>query len=116
MSNKNPTPPPIHSRWQSGQSGNPNGRKKGVPNTATRLKKLLEIVQHADNPVTGEKEEMTVAEQMDYAIISKALKGDVKAYNELLNRLEGKPKETLDQKVTVNPAREILRASGLLED
>lgn len=73
-----------------------NGRPAGIPNTATRLKRLLEMEQEITNPVNGEKEKFTVAEQMDLAMINAARKGNVKAYTALVDRLEGKPNQALD--------------------
>ena len=82
--------------FQKGQSGNPNGRPKGVQNSKTRLLRLLELVQKKRNPITGEEEEFTVLELMDMQMIAKALKGDQKAYEVVVDRLEGKPKQTTD--------------------
>lgn len=82
--------------FEKGKSGNPNGRPKGVPNSRTRLLRLLELVQTKTNPITGEKEEFSVAEQLDMIVLQKAFKGDMKAYEILLDRLEGKPKQTTD--------------------
>jgi len=96
MANPNPTPPPEHSRFKKGQSGNPNGRPKGVPDARTRYKRILELEQELTNPVTGELEAFTVAEQMDLAIIKKARKGDIRAYEAVLDRLEGKPRQSTD--------------------
>lgn len=82
---------------KKGEVRNPNGRPKGVPNTATRLKKFLEIVQNVENPVTGEIEALSIAEQMDLVQLAKALKkGELPSYKELLDRSEGKSKETID--------------------
>ena len=88
--------PPKHSKFKPGQSGNPAGRPKGIPNTATRLKRFLDLTVKNINPVNGQEEIFTVAEEMDLAIIAKARKGDTKAYNALIDRLEGKPQQRTD--------------------
>lgn len=80
-------------RFKPGQTGNPNGRPPGVPNTATRLQRFLNLVQKGKNPVTKEDEEFTVAELMDLQQIAKAMKGDTAAWEKLINRLEGMPKQ-----------------------
>ncbi len=80
------------------KEGNQYGYPKGVPNTKTRLKRLLEIIQEKTNPFTGVKEGFTVAEQMDVALIAKALKGDVRAYQEIMDRMEGKITNTHEVK------------------
>jgi len=82
--------------FEKGQSGNPNGRPKGVQNSKTRLLRLLELVQKKRNPITGEDEDFTVLELMDMQMISKALRGDQRAYEAVVDRLEGKPKQTTD--------------------
>ena len=57
-------------------------------------------MQDIKNPVTGEVEGFSVAEQMDLAIIIKARKGDTHAYNAIVDRLEGKPNISIDQTIT----------------
>lgn len=85
---------------QKGEVRNPNGRPKGVPNSKTRLLRILELVQKKRNPVTGQDEEFSIAEQMDLQLINKALKGDMKAYEILMDRLEGKPKQSSEIEVS----------------
>lgn len=77
-----------------GESGNPKGRPPGTENSTTRLKRLLSLVQSKKNPVSGKDENFTMLEQMDMAMILKALKGDVNAYREILDRWEGKATQT----------------------
>jgi hypothetical protein len=88
--------PNIDTQFTKGVSGNPNGRPKGVQNSKTRLLRLLELVQKKRNPITGEEEDFTVLELMDMQMISKALKGDQRAYEAVVDRLEGRPKQTTD--------------------
>ena len=85
---------------QKGEVRNPNGRPKGVPNSKTRLLRFLELVQIKTNPITGEKEEFTVAEQLDLMVLQKAFKGDLRAYQEILDRLEGRAKQSTELEVT----------------
>lgn len=81
---------------KKGEIRNPNGKPKGVLNSKTRLLRLLQLTQKKKNFVTGEIEEFTVAEEMDMVQILKALKGDINAYKEILDRLEGKSKSQID--------------------
>lgn len=85
--------------FQVGNPGGP-GRPKGVQNSKTRLLRLLELVQKKKNPITGEEEEFTVLELMDMQMIAKALKGDQKAYQEVIDRLEGKAKQSTEVEVS----------------
>lgn len=86
--------------FPKGVSGNPAGKPKGTEHSKTRLKRLLELVQKKKNPITGEEEEFSVLELMDMQMIAKALKGDQRAYQEIIDRLEGKPKQTSELEVS----------------
>jgi hypothetical protein len=86
--------------FPKGVSGNPSGKPKGTEHSKTRLKRILDLVQKKRNPITGEEEEFTVLELMDMQIIAKALKGDQRAYQEVIDRLEGKPKQTSEVEVS----------------
>lgn len=82
--------------FPKGVSGNPAGKPKGTQHSKTRLLRILDLVQKKRNPITGEEEEFTVLELMDMQMIAKALKGDQRAYEAVVDRLEGKPKQTTD--------------------
>ena len=94
--------------FKPGQSGNPAGKPKGIPNTKTRLYRLLTIMQEVDNPITGIREGFTVAEQMDLAQIQQAIKGDTRAYNALVDRLEGKPPQSYELPDSVEVKFEVI--------
>ena len=66
---------------------NRNGRPRGTENSKKRLWRLFQLSQTVKNPVTKKMEEFTVLEQMDMALINKALKGDINAYKDILDRL-----------------------------
>lgn len=101
---------------KKGEVRNPNGKPKGIPNARTRYLRLLTLVQDVKNPVTGEIEKFTVLEQMDMKMFSKALAGDIKAYENIMDRLEGKPQQTVDMNVAVDTRKEILKKYGLGEE
>jgi hypothetical protein len=94
--------------FKKGEVANPNGRPKGVPNSKTRLLRLLEIVQVQTNPITGEKEEFSVAERLDLMVLQKAFKGDLRAYQEILDRLEGRAKQTTDINANIQGSVQIV--------
>lgn len=85
---------------KKGEVRNPNGRPKGVPNAKTRYLRFLTLIQQANNPMTGVLEDMTVAEQLDLEMIKKAQTGDINAYKEIMDRLEGKPTQVVDMNMT----------------
>ncbi len=82
--------------FEPGQSGNQKGRPKGVPNAKTRMARFLELSINGKNPITKEDEPFTVAELMDLQVISKAIKGDLQAWEKINDRLEGKAPSSLD--------------------
>ena len=88
--------------FEPGQSGNPNGRPKGVPNAATRMRRFLELEMQSKNPITKEDESFTVAELMDLQIIAKAIRGDITAWEKINDRLEGKASQKSEVAATVN--------------
>lgn len=82
--------PPV-----KGEVRNPNGRPKGIPNSKTRYLRLLTLTEKINNPVTGELEEFSIIEQLDMQMIAKARKGDLNAYKEIMDRLEGRAQQDI---------------------
>ena len=89
-------------KFPKGKSGNPAGRPPGIPNAATRYQRLLKLKSKKTNPVTGELEEFTQVELMDMALFIKALKGDLAAYKEIMDRLEGRAREHVEMDTKAN--------------
>jgi len=104
-----PNPENIEAhKWQPGQSGNPAGMKPGTQHSSTRLRRLLDAVQKAKNPVTKQEEDFTTLELMDAALIARALKGDVIAYREILDRVEGKTAQPIEHSGIPEQQQQIL--------
>jgi len=76
--------PNDDTKFKPGQSGNPNGRPKKIP----ELNELLAEV------LGEEKDGKTAAQAILAALRAKATKGDVRAAEVLLNRAYGKPLES----------------------
>lgn len=85
-------------KFEKGETGNPNGRPKKLP----ELDKLL-----AD--VLGEKKDgITAAEAILKALRAKATKGDIRAAEVLLDRGWGKIKQEISANVEVSGIKSIL--------
>lgn len=91
-------PPPDHTKWKPGESGNPNGRPRKLPD----LDRLMEQI------LGEEKDGITAVEAILKTLRQKAARGDTKAANLLLDRGYGKPKQKTEitgaegEKLTVN--------------
>ena len=86
-------------KFKKGQTGNPNGRPKKLP----ELSKLMADI------LGDEKNGLTTAERILKAIEAKALKGDIKAAEMLLDRGYGKPKQTQETSITSSDPLVIIR-------
>jgi hypothetical protein len=82
--------------WQPGQSGNPKGREKGTLNSKTIITKWLQAKEKIKNPITGKTEVMTQYDAIVLAQLAKARAKGTDAFNALLDRLEGKPKQQIE--------------------
>ena len=83
--------------WKKGQSGNPNGKKKGCLSAKTILQRYLAIESGSKHPLTGHK--MNCYEHIIVKIMEQAMKGNLKAAKELIDRLEGKPNQKVHQRI-----------------
>lgn len=95
-----PGRPPIHTRFKPGQSGNPSGRKPGTKSFKTLIREALEVVRKGEiDPLRADEgvaKDMTVGELMVANWIVKALEGDWKAADRILEHLEGKPVQAVN--------------------
>lgn len=83
---------------------NIEGKAKGTPNAKTIIKKWLEAKDKFKNPITGMDETLSQYDIIAIQQIAKARKGDTKAFEAVLDRVEGKPKQEIDvnQDITWN--------------
>src|SRR5262245_54018040 len=74
--------PPKHSQFRPGESGNPAGRRKGVRNLATDVKRILKVpVKVKEN---GRSRKISTQEGALMVLREKALKGDARSLDRLL--------------------------------
>jgi hypothetical protein len=69
--------PPVATRWQPGQSGNPKSRPKGIKNIDTIFNEALE--QKVEIQEKGTVRQISVREGIVRRVVNQALKGDPKA-------------------------------------
>ncbi|WP_018617610.1 DUF5681 domain-containing protein [Spirosoma luteum] len=80
----------IETRFQKGESGNPNGRPKGSRGKAKMVRQCLGITTKADNQLTGERMTLSIEDLITLAIIAKAIKGNTAAYRAIMDSAYGK--------------------------
>jgi len=74
--------PPRHTRFARGQSGNPRGRKKGVRNLASDVKRTLEVPVKLTEK--GKRKRVSTQEAVLMRLRDQALKGDPRSLDRLL--------------------------------
>lgn len=79
--------PPRHSQWEKGISGNPGGKKKGTLNLETTFREAL--LRPVTVSMDGEKKVISVLEALVMRLLDAGMKGDIKAINSILDRIEG---------------------------
>lgn len=84
---KRGNPQNLRPPWKPGQSGNPGGRPKKI------ITGMIEA--ELARVVPGDKERRTWLQLMVQAQIRQAIKGDVKSFAEITDRVEGKAMQAL---------------------
>jgi len=74
--------PPQHSRFRPGHSGNPAGRKKGVRNLKTDVKRMLSVPVKVNE--SGRSRKISTQAGMLMVLREKVLKGDARALDRLV--------------------------------
>ena len=97
--------PPVHSRFKPGQSGNPSGRPRGHSITA-ELRKML------DRGLGGKD----LAEAMARIAYQRALKGDWKFWNSIIERTDGKVSDRVESDGVVKVIVQYLDESAHADD
>ncbi|HVT87153.1 MAG TPA: DUF5681 domain-containing protein [Chitinophagaceae bacterium] len=82
----------VKHKFKKGQSGNPNGRPKKIP----ELDKLLAEV------LGEEKDGIEAARVILIALRAKAMRGNTRAAEILLDRAYGKAKQTVNVNANIN--------------
>jgi hypothetical protein len=83
----------TNGRWKPGQSGNPSGRPKKILSNAIEKQLSPEVI-----------------EKLALAVLSKAIKGDVRALELLFERFEGKMPDKVEMSYTKELSDEQLEA------
>ena len=75
--------------------------KKGTKHIKTVIKEALEMVVEGKDPFTKDVQKKPAQEHLVARLLARALSGDKKAADMLLDRYYGKPTQTIDQNVSV---------------
>jgi hypothetical protein len=75
---------------EKGKVMNPHGRPKGSLNRSTVYRQWLELLTTAEVPETGEIIELTIMDKVVLKQIEKALKGNTKSFNALMDGAFGR--------------------------
>jgi hypothetical protein len=84
-----PVPNSEGTRWKKGRSGNPGGR----PRTAVLSEAYQEELA---SPAPGDREGRTNTQAIARAVVKKARAGDLRAAQELADRIEGRPRQSVE--------------------
>ena len=74
----------------------PENRGKRDITSKTILNRFLSIEKDMINPLNGLEEKLTMAEIMHLKQLANAIQGDLASYKEIIDRLEGKTKQSIE--------------------
>ena len=97
---------------KKGEIRNPKGRGKGARNRKTIVREWLMVEQEIKNPITGTVETLSQADIMTLSLISKARKGDVAAFRELMDSGFGKNTDVQETTLSVNTPTIVFKDFG----
>jgi hypothetical protein len=85
-------------RWRPGQSGNPKGRPKKGDSMAEFLRAGLDEIHPVEQRLAEKegREPRTNRQIIKERLYAKAIAGDAKSIDSLLNRIEGKPRSSVE--------------------
>lgn len=86
--------PNNDTQFEPGQSGNPKGRPKGARSLSTILQEMLE--EPIEIVVDGKKQKREFREVIIRKLLKKANDGDMRAIQEIFDRVEGKAQQKID--------------------
>jgi hypothetical protein len=102
--------PPLHTRFQKGQSGNPKGRPRGRKNMSTLLSNALNgSVVVVEN---GRRKKITKREAIVTQLVNKSAAADLKATQivlAMLRDVDSQADGSADPAVFTEPDQEIIR-------
>jgi Family of unknown function (DUF5681) len=102
--------PPLHTRFQKGQSGNPKGRPRGRKNMSTLLSNALNgSVIVVEN---GRRKKITKREAIVTQLVNKSAAADLKATQivlAMLRDIDAQADGSADPAVFTDPDQEIIR-------
>lgn len=99
-----------------GESGNPNGRPKGVRNRKTVVREVMQMLVDGVD-LRGEElpDPITAQDAMTMAIMRKALAGDVAAWEKLMDSLHGKIADKVDNTHEIKKMGSVVVGEGKKE-
>ena len=87
--------PPKEHQFKEGNKASP-GKKPGTLSFKTIIRKWLSVEMEEENPETGAKEKMPLADIIVLKQIQKARRGNERSFELIKNHIESLPKQGID--------------------